>query len=136
VIDLIGRVLDSQGSIRVTASVPASQGKKTDEGTMMLPSTPESNPAAVPESPETQIPTPATTKDASDILINWKIEFCGGTQKLRDFVCPATYRSLLPPAPGAVRRFGSSQHGCLCFRDVLCESCPSPAADCIDPSLE
>jgi hypothetical protein len=57
----------------VTASVLASKGKKTDEGTMMLPSEPKSNPATVAESPETQTLTPATTKEASDILINSKI---------------------------------------------------------------
>jgi hypothetical protein len=60
---------------RVTASVTASEGKKTDEGTMMLPSTAEYNPATVAESPETQTLTPATTKEASDILINCRNRF-------------------------------------------------------------
>jgi hypothetical protein len=64
---------------------------------MMLPaavsesSEPKSNPVAVAESPETQTLTPAATKEASDILINCKISVCGCTQKLKTFICPATY---------------------------------------------
>jgi hypothetical protein len=50
--------------------------------------------------PETQTLTPVRTKKTPDILINCKIDFCVGTQKLRNFVYPAKYRSLLfPPRP-------------------------------------
>jgi hypothetical protein len=69
----------------VTASVPASQGEKTDEGTMMLKSTPESNPVAVAELPETQTLTPATTKEATDILINCRNRFLR-TMKIERFL--------------------------------------------------
>jgi hypothetical protein len=61
---------NAEPPIRVTSSVTARQGKKTAEGTIMLPSAHESNLAAVAESPQTQILTPATTKEASDVLIN------------------------------------------------------------------
>jgi hypothetical protein len=64
---MIGLFSNARPPSRVTASVPASQGKKTDEGTTMLKSTPESNPVAVAELPETQTLTSATTKEASDI---------------------------------------------------------------------
>jgi hypothetical protein len=70
---MINTLSNAQLPIRVTDSVSASEGKKTVEGTMMLPSEPKSNPAAVTESPETQTLTPATTKEASDILIHCKI---------------------------------------------------------------
>jgi hypothetical protein len=42
---------------------------------MMLPSTPESNPAAIGELPKTQTLTPAMTKEASNILINCRNRF-------------------------------------------------------------
>jgi hypothetical protein len=57
----------------VIAILPTRQGKKSDEGTMMLPPTPKFNPAAVADSPQAQTLTPATTKKASDILINCKM---------------------------------------------------------------
>jgi hypothetical protein len=87
---------DANGPVRiwVTTSLPARQGKKTDEGTMMLPPATKFNSTAVAVWPKTQTLTPATTEKASDILINCKIEFCVGTQKLRESVCPAKYRSL------------------------------------------
>jgi hypothetical protein len=47
---------------------------------MVLSSAPEANPVTVVKWPQTQILTPATTKEASDILINCKIEFCGNKQ--------------------------------------------------------
>jgi hypothetical protein len=72
---MISAFSNTQPSICVTTSVPASQGKKTDEGTMMSTSTAKSNPATVAEWPETQILTPATTKEASDILINCRNKF-------------------------------------------------------------
>jgi hypothetical protein len=71
--DKISALSNAQLPIRVTDSVTAGEGRKTDEGTMMLPSPHVSNPAAVAESPQTRTLTPATTKEASDILINRKI---------------------------------------------------------------
>jgi hypothetical protein len=38
--------------------------------------------------------TPATTIRASDILINCKILFCSGTEKLRCYICPALARAI------------------------------------------
>jgi hypothetical protein len=73
VIDLIGALPNAPSPMLLTDSVRTSQGKKTDEGAMMLPSAPESNPAAIAESPQTPNLTLATTKDASDILIRGKI---------------------------------------------------------------
>jgi hypothetical protein len=70
----------AQPPIRVMSRVPARYGKKTDEGTMMLSLAHESNLAAVAEPPQTRTLTPATTEEASDILINGTIKFCGGTQ--------------------------------------------------------
>jgi hypothetical protein len=75
VIDLIGAFPNAELPIRVTDSVLASEGKKTDEGTMMFSSQHKSNPATVAESPETRTLTPATTKEASDILINCRKKF-------------------------------------------------------------
>jgi hypothetical protein len=85
---MIDAFLNIRSPIWVTASPLARQGKKTDEGTMMSPA-PKSNLAAVAVWPEMQILTPATTKKASDILINSRIEFCVETQKLRGLICPA-----------------------------------------------
>jgi hypothetical protein len=73
VIDMIGSVSNAQTLIRVTLSFAVRDGKKTDAGTMMLWSELESNQATVAESPETQTLMPATTKEASDILMNCKI---------------------------------------------------------------
>jgi hypothetical protein len=74
-ITMIGALSNTRQPSRVMASVPASEGKKTDEGTMMLPSTAESNPATVAAPPKTQTLTPATTKEASDILIKCRNRF-------------------------------------------------------------
>jgi hypothetical protein len=57
----------------VTRSVADSEGKKTDDGTMTQPPEPKPNPMAVADPPEAQTSTPATTKRASDILVNWRI---------------------------------------------------------------
>jgi hypothetical protein len=46
----------------VTRSAAASEGKKTDEGTMMWPPEAKSNPLVVADPPEAQTLTPATTK--------------------------------------------------------------------------
>jgi hypothetical protein len=72
-IDVISAVLNAQDPIWVTYSGAASEGKKTDEGTIM--STPESlsKPVAVANPPEAQTPAPARIEDASDILTNCKI---------------------------------------------------------------
>jgi hypothetical protein len=62
------------------SNVSANYGKKIDEGTMMLPSAPISDPTAVVGSSEprqTQILTPVTIKEATDFLINCKIVFYG-----------------------------------------------------------
>jgi hypothetical protein len=61
VIEKISAFSSAELLIRVTSTPPAGEGKKTDEGTMMLPSAHESNPATVAESPQTQTLTPATT---------------------------------------------------------------------------
>jgi hypothetical protein len=74
-IAMIGALSNTRRPSRVMASVPTSEGKKTDEGTMTLPSTAESNPVTVVESPETQTLTPATTKEISDMLINCRNKF-------------------------------------------------------------
>jgi hypothetical protein len=73
VIEKISAFSSAELLIRVTSTPPAGEGKKNDEGTMMLLSAYESNPATVAESPQTQILTSATTKEVSDILINSKI---------------------------------------------------------------
>jgi hypothetical protein len=61
----------------VTHSAAVGEGEKIDEGTMMLPSEQEfeSDPVAVADPRETQNPTRAATKDASNILINCRGEF-------------------------------------------------------------
>jgi hypothetical protein len=78
---------DAQWLIRVTSSVAAGQGKKRDVVTMLLPPERVFNPSAAAESPKTRTSTPATTKEASDILIkcNGKTWFYGGTQNLTCF---------------------------------------------------
>jgi hypothetical protein len=57
----------------VTRRVADSEGKKADEGTMMLRPAPQSNPATAAEPLQTRTLTPATTKEASDILMNGKV---------------------------------------------------------------
>jgi hypothetical protein len=59
----------------VTHSVADSEGKRRDEGTMIQPPEPKPNRVIVADPPEAQTSTPATTKLASDILVNWKISF-------------------------------------------------------------
>jgi hypothetical protein len=70
---MIDAFSNARSSIWVTASLSARQGKKTDDETMMLPPAPKFNPAAVAVWPKTQTLMPATTEEASDILINCKI---------------------------------------------------------------
>jgi hypothetical protein len=67
---------NARESICVTFSVAASDGKKNEQGTMMLLPKHDSNPVAVADPPETQIltPTPATTEEAPLILTNCKIQ--------------------------------------------------------------
>jgi hypothetical protein len=50
VIDKTGALSDAQLPIRVTLSVAGSEGKKTDEGTMIQPPEPKPNPMAVADS--------------------------------------------------------------------------------------
>jgi hypothetical protein len=51
--------------IPVTNSLAESDGKKTEEG--MMTSRPETNPVAIADSPEMQMLTLSTTRQASDI---------------------------------------------------------------------
>jgi hypothetical protein len=110
--------------IRVTVSVPTSHGKKTDEGTIMLPSTRQSNLTTVAESPKTQTLTPARANEASDILIKCVIKFYGPHKTEISIVRPYIDRCWPPTA----RRLISSRRGHLCFRDLFSESYPSPTA--------
>jgi hypothetical protein len=73
VIEKFSAFRNAKSPNRVTSSVPAREGKKTDEGTMTVSLAAESNLAAVAESSQTRNLTPATTTKASDILINWRI---------------------------------------------------------------
>jgi hypothetical protein len=66
---------NARGPIWVTVSVADSDGKKTDEGTMMWRPEPSSNSVAFADPPEVQTLTPATTEEASDILINCKMYY-------------------------------------------------------------
>jgi hypothetical protein len=117
VIDMVGALTRAQSPIRVTLSAAVGHGNKTDEGTTTLPSATKFNPVALAESPETQTLTPVTTEEASDIVTNCKIWFCGSARKLKHFICQAIDPSLL-----AARCLRSSQRGCLCFRNMLPES--------------
>jgi hypothetical protein len=65
--------LNAERPIRVTFSATASEGKKTDEGTMISPSEPQYNSVVVADPPEAQTATPAATEQTSDILTNSKI---------------------------------------------------------------
>jgi hypothetical protein len=51
---MIDRLANVRLPIPVTISVRASQGKKIDEGTMMLSAEPKSNSLVIAEPPETQ----------------------------------------------------------------------------------
>jgi hypothetical protein len=66
---------DPQWPIWVTSSVAASEGKRTEEGTIT--STPElaSKLATVADPPEAEASTPETTEHSSDIRTNCKISF-------------------------------------------------------------
>jgi hypothetical protein len=61
-------------SIWMTSSVAASEGKKTDEGTIMSLPGPESNMVAVADPPEAETLTPATTEGPLYILTKLSIE--------------------------------------------------------------
>jgi hypothetical protein len=61
--------------IWVTFSVAASEGKKTEEGTMMLTHELLRNLATVADPPEAKALKPETTERASDILTNCKAAF-------------------------------------------------------------
>jgi hypothetical protein len=54
----------------VTPTAAVGEGKKIDEGTMIPPSNPKSDPVAVADPRETRSLTPATTKETADILTN------------------------------------------------------------------
>jgi hypothetical protein len=81
--------------MRMTSSVATSDEKKTEEGIVMSPLEPESNPPAVADPPEARALTPAATERASDILTNCKIMFWGSTQNLGVVNGRTKYRSLL-----------------------------------------
>jgi hypothetical protein len=70
---MIGRLANAQLPIRVTISVRASQGKKTDEERMILLAEPKFNSFVIAEPSEMHTLTPATPKEDAHILINWKI---------------------------------------------------------------
>jgi hypothetical protein len=72
-IDVISVVLNAREPIWVTYSGVASEGKKTDEGTIMSTPGSLSKPVAVANPPEAQSPTPARIEDASDTLTDRKI---------------------------------------------------------------
>jgi hypothetical protein len=59
----------------VISRVAISEGKKTEEGTMMSISEPLSNPVAVTDPPDVQTPMPATIEDALDVLTNGRIQY-------------------------------------------------------------
>jgi hypothetical protein len=122
VIDVICRGPNSKWPIWVTSSVAIREGKKTEEGTMMSPSEheseSESNLTVIIDPPETQSLTPATTKEASDILINcrnwfWESHEIENYERL-DHVPPQ------PPPPGrATLCFVSYQWGYFCRSQQL-----------------
>jgi hypothetical protein len=72
---LIEAPLNLKRSIRVMFSVADSEGKKTEEGTMMSSFEPqsESNLVAVADPPAAQTLTPETIEQTSDILTNGRI---------------------------------------------------------------
>jgi hypothetical protein len=72
---LIAAPRNARGPIWVTSSVAASEGKKTEEGTIISTNEPKSlsNSVAIVNPPDAQILTPPTTEEASDILTNCKI---------------------------------------------------------------
>jgi hypothetical protein len=82
-IDLIDVFSNALRPCCVRRSVADSEGKKSDEGTVMQRSEPKPNWMALADPPEAHTLRPATTKRASDILANWKISFCDRSQKLR-----------------------------------------------------
>jgi hypothetical protein len=59
----------------VTPNVAASEGKKTDEGTIMRPPERKPNPMTVADPLGARTWTPATTKQASDIVTTAKSGF-------------------------------------------------------------
>jgi hypothetical protein len=72
VTDVIHVSLNMPRPSLVTSNVAASEGKNSDEGTMIWPfeHESESNPVAAADPPETQSLTPAMTKGAPDLLIH------------------------------------------------------------------
>jgi hypothetical protein len=67
VIDVISRLSNEHHPMRPIHSVAATEGKKADAGTMTT--HPDANPTIVTDSADTQTLTPATTTEASDILM-------------------------------------------------------------------
>jgi hypothetical protein len=57
----------------VTHPVVVSEGKRTEEGTMMWPREPRSNLKTIADPLDAQTSTSAATEEASDILTNCKI---------------------------------------------------------------
>jgi hypothetical protein len=129
VIDVICASRSAPSPIRVTGSVVAGDGKKTDDGTMiaLLEGDIWYNWVTIDDPPETEALTFATTKDFSDIGIMCKIYFWGPGQKLRGEFgwITLTYRSFM--AAGCCR----SSCGFLDWRDVFCDFRPSAASDCL-----
>jgi hypothetical protein len=67
VADVIGVFSNAQRWSCATRSVAASEGKKTEKGTMTSLPEPEANLVTVADPPEAKTSTPATTKQSSDI---------------------------------------------------------------------
>jgi hypothetical protein len=75
VTDVIGTFSDPRGPIWMTSSVAASEGKKTEEGMTMSTPEPPSNSVALADPLEARNLTPATTKEAADIVTNCKTQY-------------------------------------------------------------
>jgi hypothetical protein len=95
-IDMICFLRNARGSIRLTPSAAAGEGKKTHDGTMMTPPEPKpkSDLVAVTDPGETERVTPATTKEVSDILINCRNQ---NWESHVNWHIPSTRPSITPP---------------------------------------
>jgi hypothetical protein len=100
---MIGRLANAQPPIRVTISVRASQGKKTDEGTIMLMAELKSNSLAVAEPPETHTLTPATAKEGAH-PDEWENQVLSRHTKIERFDLSSRLSVVVAPLP---RRFGA-----------------------------
>jgi hypothetical protein len=122
---LIDLPLGLKQRIRITSSVAAREGKKTEEGTMTSPSQREaesqskSNPITVADPSEAQILTPATTEHSSYILTNRKIWYWEVAQILRVVFGGITYICIVFGYPMAPRFIWSHLISSYLNGDVL-----------------